>query len=59
MLRKFHASSLYNFNNGLSLSEIDTLQGMGKNSTHLSYLMENPMKLREKYIYSLDAWIIF
>ena len=59
MLRKFHASSLYNFNNGLSLSEIDALQGRGKNNTHSSYFMENPMKLREKYIYSLDALIIF
>lgn len=59
MLRKFHASSLYNFNNGLSLSEIDALQGRGKNSTHSSYFMENPQVLREKYINSLDALIIF
>ena len=59
MLRKFHASSLYNFNNGLSLSEIDALQGRGKNSTHSSYFMENPQILREKYINSLDALIIF
>ena len=59
MLRKFHASSLYNYNNGLSLSEIDALQGRGKNSTHSSYFMENPQKLREKYINSLNALIIF
>lgn len=59
MLRKFHASSLYNFKNNLSLSEIDALQGRGKNSTHTSYFMENPRKLREKYINSLDAVIIF
>ena len=59
MLRKFHASSLYNFNNGLTLSEIDALQGRGKNITHSSYFMENPMKLREKYINSLDALVIF
>lgn len=59
MLRKFHASSLYNFNNRLSLSEIDALQGRGKNSTHSSYFMENPQILREKYINSLDALIIF
>lgn len=59
MLRKFHASALYNFNNNLSLYEIDALQGRGKNSTHSSYFMENPKKLREKYISSLDALKIF
>ena len=47
MLRKFHASSLYNANGGLTLSEIDALQGRGKNSTHASYFMENPQKLKE------------
>ena len=59
MLRKFHASSLYNFSNSLSLSEIDALQGRGKNSTHSSYFMENPRNLREKYINSLDSLKIF
>ncbi len=59
MLRKFHASSLYNFSNRLSLSEIDALQGRGKNSTHSSYFMENPRNLREKYINSLDSLKIF
>ena len=59
MLRKFHASSLYNFPNGLLLSEIDAIQGRGKNTTHSSYFMENPNSLREKYINSLDALVIF
>ena len=59
MLRKFHASSLYNVNNGLTLPEIDALQGRGKNSTHSSYFMENPQILREKYINSLDSLSIF
>ena len=59
MLRKFHASYLYNYNNELSLAEIDALQGRGKNSTHSSYFMENPEKLREKYINSLDSLKIF
>ena len=59
MLRKFHASSLYNVNGGLTLSEIDALQGRGKNSTHASYFMENPQKLKEKYINSLKAITIF
>lgn len=30
MLRKFHASALYNAENGLSLEEIDSLQGRKK-----------------------------
>ena len=58
MLRKFHASSLYNAENGLSLEEIDALQGRKKDSTHSSYFMENPNNLRNKYIDSLDAIII-
>ncbi len=59
MLRKFHASSLYNSNKGLTLSEIDALQGRGKNNTHSSYFMEDPSNLREKYISSLESIIIF
>ena len=55
MLRKFHASSLYNAENGLSLAEIDALQGRKKDSTHSSYFMENPFNLKKKYINSLDA----
>ncbi len=55
MLRKFHASSLYNAENGLSLDEIDALQGRKKDSTHSSYFMENPYNLKNKYIVSLDA----
>ena len=59
MLRKFHASALYNSKNGLSLVEIDALQGRGKNSTHSSYFMENPKKLREKYIDNIGSILIF
>lgn len=59
MLRKFHASSLYNHENGLSLEEIDALQGRGKNNTHSSYFMENPKNLKEKYINSLKSILIF
>ena len=58
MLRKFHASSLYNHENGLSLDEIDALQGRGKDNTHSAYFMENPIKLKKKYIKVLDAIII-
>lgn len=59
MLRKFHASSLYNAKNGLSLEEIDALQGRKKDCTHSSYFMENPNNLRNKYVDSLDALTIY
>lgn len=58
MLRKFHASALYNHEYGLSLDEIDALQGRGKNNTHSAYFMENPNKLKKKYIKVLDALVI-
>lgn len=49
MLRKFHASSLYNAKNGLTLEEIDSLQGRSKNTVHSAYFMENPKILKQKY----------
>ena len=55
MLRKFHASTLYNHENGLSLDEIDALQGRGKDNTHSAYFMENPINLKKKYENVLDA----
>ncbi|MBQ9026872.1 MAG: site-specific integrase [Bacilli bacterium] len=56
MLRKFHASSL--MNDGLTEQIIDSLQGRGRDSTHRSYFMDNPEKLREKYIEHLDCLTI-
>lgn len=56
MLRKFHASQLYN--DGLSLEEVDALQGRTKNRTHQSYFMEDPKNLKEKYIQHLDCLTI-
>lgn len=53
ILRKFHASSLYN--DGMSLEEIDALQGRSKEATHSSYFTEDPTKLKEKYIEHLDC----
>ena len=58
MLRKFHASALYNHDNGLSLEEIDALQGRGKDNTHSAYFMEDPTKLKKKYVKILDAILI-
>lgn len=48
MLRKFHASRLYN--DGLSIDKIDALQGRAKDNTHKAYFKESPEKLRELYI---------
>lgn len=53
MLRKFHASQLYN--SGMSRDEVDALQGRSKNSTHKSYFMENPEKLKLKYMEHMDS----
>ena len=53
MLRKFHASHLYN--DGLRMEEIDELQGRGKDQTRTSYFMEDPLRLREKYIEHMGA----
>ncbi|MDD6257423.1 site-specific integrase [Methanobrevibacter boviskoreani] len=55
MLRKFHASSLYNCENSLTVDEIDALQGRKKDATHKSYFMENPINLKNKYIKALNS----
>lgn len=47
MLRKFHASSLHN--DGMSLDEINSMQGKSRNRTDESYFFDDPIKLREKY----------
>ena len=40
MLRKFHASALYN--DGMSLDKVNDLQGKAKNKTDQAYFMTNP-----------------
>lgn len=47
MLRKFHASRLYN--DGLSIDKIDALQGRSKDNTHKAYFKESPESLKELY----------
>ena len=54
MLRKFHASHLYNAENGLSLDEIDSLQGRCKQTTRQSYYFDNIEDLKKKYIRNID-----
>ena len=53
MLRKFHASALYN--DGMSLDNVNDLQGKAKNKTDASYFMTNPEDLKYEYIKHLPA----
>lgn len=53
MLRKFHASALYN--DGMSLDDVNDLQGKAKNKTDQAYFMINPEDLKYTYIEHLSA----
>ena len=53
MLRKFHATALYN--DGMSLDDVNDLQGKAKNKTDQSYFMTNPEDLKYEYIKHLHA----
>jgi integrase len=53
-LRKFHASQLYNAENGLTLDEIDSLQGRVKKTIQQSYYFDNTEDLKKKYIRNID-----
>ena len=45
---------LYNAENGLTLEEIDSLQGRSKNITRESYYFDNPEDLKKKYIRNIE-----
>ena len=53
MLRKYHASSLKN--SGMTIEDINSLQGKTRNSTDESYFFDNPDKLKETYIEHLPS----
>ena len=53
MLRKFHASALYN--DGMSRDKVNDLQGKAKNKTDEAYFMTNPDDLKYEYIKHLPA----
>ncbi len=53
MLRKFHASALYN--DGMSRDNVNDLQGKAKNKTDDAYFMTNPEDLKYEYIKHLPA----
>ena len=56
MLRKYHASTLYN--NGMSLDKVNDLQGKSKSRTDSVYFMTNPEDLKQDYIEHLPALMI-
>ncbi len=56
MLRKFHASALYN--DGMSLEKVNELQGKAKNRTDSAYFMVNPKDLKYEYVQHLPALTI-
>jgi len=53
MLRKFHATTLYN--DGMALDKINDMQGKSKNSTDSVYFMTNPEDLKLEYIEHLPV----
>lgn len=53
MLRKFHASALYN--DGMSFDDVNDLQGKSKSRTDQAYFMINPEDLKYEYIEHLPA----
>lgn len=56
MLRKFHASSLYN--DGMSIDKVNDLQGKSKTLTDQAYFMVNPEDLKLDYIEHLSALLM-
>lgn len=56
MLRKFHASALYN--DGMSIDKVNDLQGKSKTLTDQSYFMVNPEDLKQEYIKHLPALLM-
>ena len=56
MLRKFHASALYN--DGMSIDKVNDLQGKSKTLTDQSYFMVNPEDLKQEYINHLPALLM-
>lgn len=53
MLRKFHASNLRN--HGMSIEDINSMQGKGKNLVDEVYFFDDPNVLRQKYIEHMAA----
>ncbi len=56
MLRKFHASALYN--DGMSIDKVNDLQGKSKTLTDQAYFMVNPEDLKQDYTEHLQALLM-
>lgn len=56
-LRAYQASTL--LNNGLTVSEVDALQGRKKDKTHRAYFVESKSKLFNKYYACVDELMLF
>jgi len=56
MLRKYHATTLYN--DGMSMDLVNELQGKAKNRTDAAYFMVNTDDLKMEYIKHLPALMI-
>lgn len=57
MFRKYNASNLYD--DGMSIEDIDSIQGRSKDNTHQAYFKDNPLKLKEKYLEHIEAVTIY
>lgn len=58
-LRKFHATTLINIENGFTVEEIDTLQGRSQDKTHRAYFHNSKDKLYKKYVECVDELMLF
>lgn len=56
LLRKFHASALYN--DGMALDKVNDLQGKAKNKTDSVYFMTNPENLKFEYVEHMNSVIM-
>ena len=59
MLRKYHATTLVNVENGFTVEEIDTLQGRSQDKTHRAYFHNSKDKLYKKYLECVDELMLF
>ena len=59
MLRKFHATTLINIENGFTIEEVDTLQGRSQDRTHRAYFHNSREKLYKKYVQHVDELMLF
>ena len=57
VLRKFHASALYN--DGMSMDAVNELQGKSKGRTDSAYFVVNPIGLKKEYVKHMGCVCVF